>query len=508
MRILYVDVDSLRPDRLGCYGYGRPTSPNIDAVAREGVVFTNYFCSDSPCVPSRAGTFSGRPGIRNGVVAHEDTPSGNALRYANHEHEGSRPVYGAGLERYRPAPTLAHLLAHSGVNTVSFSSFADRHLAGWFHFGFRRFDLASPKGGDEDAGEINAMFLPWLRRHATEDRWFAHLNYWDPHTLYAEPLEYAERMAEYPAPAWPDEEVIQEQQDLVGVRTPRTLWAAFENGGKSPVPTMPHRIARRGDFEHLANGYDGAIRYLDEHLGRVFDEIEAQGVLDETAVIISADHGEAFGELGQYMDHGSASPAVHRVPLIVRWPGVTDGADGSRRGELLYNLDLTPTVAEALGLEVPEGWCGRSFLPLLSGRRAAQPRGGLVLAHGLHTRQRAVLDGRYLYVRTYHPGLFPYPPQMLFDLVDDPHQTNDLAQREPSRVASMDEDLRVWEAENVAATGLTDPMRDIQGQPPSTFATLEEYAGRLRDQGRKDDAEELVARWKRINREYAPAPLP
>jgi predicted phosphodiesterase len=114
---------------LGCYGYGRPTSPNIDAVAREGVVFTNYFCSDSPCVPSRAGTFSGRPGIRNGVVAHEDTPSDNALRYANHEHWGSRPVYGAGLERYRPAPLFAHLLAHSGMTTASFSSFADRRSA-------------------------------------------------------------------------------------------------------------------------------------------------------------------------------------------------------------------------------------------------------------------------------------------------------------------------------------------------------------------------------------------
>ena len=69
MRILYVDVDSLRPDHLGCYGYHRPTSPVIDGIAREGVRFTNYFASDSPCVPSRAALFSGRPGIRNGIVA-------------------------------------------------------------------------------------------------------------------------------------------------------------------------------------------------------------------------------------------------------------------------------------------------------------------------------------------------------------------------------------------------------------------------------------------------------
>ena len=73
MRILYLDLDTLRPDHLGCYGYHRNTSPTIDSVAAEGVRFDNYYCSDAPCLPSRAALMSGRHGIHNGVVNHGGT---------------------------------------------------------------------------------------------------------------------------------------------------------------------------------------------------------------------------------------------------------------------------------------------------------------------------------------------------------------------------------------------------------------------------------------------------
>lgn len=70
MRILYVDIDTLRPDHLGCYSYQRPTSPNIDALAAEGVRFTDYYCSDAPCLSSRVAMMTGRFGIHNGCVGH------------------------------------------------------------------------------------------------------------------------------------------------------------------------------------------------------------------------------------------------------------------------------------------------------------------------------------------------------------------------------------------------------------------------------------------------------
>jgi arylsulfatase A-like enzyme len=73
MRILFLDLDTLRPDHLGCYGYHRDTSPNIDSIARDGVRFDNYYCSDAPCLPSRAALMSGRFGIHTGVVGHAGT---------------------------------------------------------------------------------------------------------------------------------------------------------------------------------------------------------------------------------------------------------------------------------------------------------------------------------------------------------------------------------------------------------------------------------------------------
>ena len=73
MRILYLDLDTLRPDHLGCYGYHRATSPNIDRVAAQGVRFEQYYCSDAPCLPSRAAIMTGQFGFHNGVVGHGGT---------------------------------------------------------------------------------------------------------------------------------------------------------------------------------------------------------------------------------------------------------------------------------------------------------------------------------------------------------------------------------------------------------------------------------------------------
>lgn len=484
MRLLYVDFDSLRPDHLSCNGYARPTSPTIDRVAAEGVRFEHCYASDSPCVPSRAACFSGRPGIRNGVIAHENTPLACTMRY-------TQPM------RHGQSPMMAQHLARSGVHTCMISTFADRHLAGWFNFGFREVQVDSLKGGDEDASEVNATALPWFERNAARDNWFVHLNYWDAHTLYTMPTSYACEMGKYPAPAWPDQKEIdrQNREDL-GQRSARHLWGLHPHDGfgKSRVPeTMPDVMRTRADYEHLINGYDGGIRYADEHFGRIVAMLEQQGVLDETAIIVSGDHGEAFGELGQYFEHGTASRSVQRVPMIVRWPGVTTPRGGGVRTELASNLDLAPTVAEMFGLPVPTGWCGRSLAPALRGEALPSPREHLVWSHGFHTRQRAVFDGRWLYIRTYDASYYLYPPQMLFDTVADPNETANVAEANGDVVRRLDEILKQWERDAVVQTGLPDPMKLAQETPPGFPTGFDNYVKRLRDEGDDAAADRLVA---------------
>ena len=111
MRIVYFDIDSLRPDHLGCYGYERPTSPTIDSIAAQGMRFDRYYCSDSPCMPSRHALLSGRFGINNGVVTH----GGPASRLQMRER-----LYGG------PQPEnqlLPRRLRENGLETICFSNF-------------------------------------------------------------------------------------------------------------------------------------------------------------------------------------------------------------------------------------------------------------------------------------------------------------------------------------------------------------------------------------------------
>lgn len=492
MRVLYIDIDSLRPDHLGCYGYHRPLSPTMDEIASQGARFSRCYASDTPCVPSRAACFSGRTGIQNGVVSHEHIPSASQLRYGNAQRGGDAPVW-------------MHHLAKNGVHTASFSSFANRHLMGWFHFGFREFHLDSLKNGDEDAGEVNAVFLPWLEQNAKNDDWFVHLNFWDPHTYYTEPKQWFDFAAQFPAPAWPDDAAIAAQQKQTGVRSASHIWTSAEEPVRQRWPHMPAQLKNRADFEHLINGYDGAIAFLDSQLQLVFDALKQQGVWEETAIIISADHGEAFGELGQYMEHGSASPTVHHIPLLIKWPGITQA--GTVCDDLVLNIDLSATVSDALGFDAPTGWNGRSLLPALRGETMKNPRERMVLSHGLHTRQRTVFDGRYAFIRTYEPSYYEYQPKMLFDLQNDPHQTEDISLQDPEITTEMDFYLLDWEREQVAFTGLSDPMREITEIPVNVLGGVARHLEKLRSQGREADAARLEAIRARIATEYAPAPL-
>ena len=85
MKLLLIDIDTLRPDHLGCYGYPRNTSPNIDAVAADGACFTDYYCSDAPCLPSRAAMFTGKFGIHTGINGHGGTAAHLRLEGANRD---------------------------------------------------------------------------------------------------------------------------------------------------------------------------------------------------------------------------------------------------------------------------------------------------------------------------------------------------------------------------------------------------------------------------------------
>jgi choline-sulfatase len=477
MRIIYVDMDSTRPDHLGCYGYHRNTSPNLDRVARDGVRFTHAYCASSPCVPSRASLISGRVGVRHGALTHWGPGSQFRFPGRGHQHWSEEPLF------------TRHLRQH-GYRTVSFSSFADRHQAYWFCGGWSEVHTPTLKQGDESADEINAAALPWLRQHGRDDDYFLHLHYWDPHRNYTVDNQWIDQMAGDPPPAWPDEEAIAAHQANYGPFTATELFP-FSADGRSPVPAMPDRIGGVADFKRFVDGYDASIRFLDHEIGKVLDTLDELGVLDDTAIILSGDHGEAMGEHGVYGDHVCADEAVHRIPMVVRWPG---GARDRSYDGLLYNVDLLPTLCELAGVPIPPGWDGTSFAAAVNGDEWAG-RPFLVWDHALYSCQRAVRTPDWLYVRTCHPGLYPFEDAALYDIAVDPHQTSNVASSRDDVASVLDRQLNGWLDDMLdRGDGAGDPMQEVLAGGPFRYVQLDPWIDRLRRRGRLADAQAILTR--------------
>jgi choline-sulfatase len=474
MNILWLDLDSLRPDHLGCYGAPRTTSPAIDRIAEEGLRFTQVYTSDAPCLPSRTAWIYGRFGIRTGAV----------------DHGGSRAEpWPVGPERgFRGRETFFSKLKELGYTVASVSSFPDRHGAYWFTQGLSTW--INPGGsGEERAETVAETALAWLSKAPTP--WFLHLNFWDAHGPYRTPPEFGNPLeARYPD--WYTEEIRQAHWASYGplsAQDAQRYWFPANRG-----PLIPEQISSLREWERFLDGYDLGIRYADFWIGHI---LEALGeTLKETAVVVTGDHGESFGELGVYADHQLADEATCHVPFLLRWPGLLPREVPG----LLYTIDLAATILELAGGEVPSDWDGRSFAHALQ-EGGPVGREALVLSQMAWSCQRGVRFGPYLLLRTYHDGFKPLPPLLLFNIEEDPHEVHDLAPQHPELVREGLAILEAWREEALSrAWSPTDPLQEVlrQGGPyhirAHVLPRMEEYLERLRATGRAHHAEALARR--------------
>ncbi|WP_258725843.1 sulfatase family protein [Cellulomonas sp. NS3] len=492
MKIIYVDVDSLRPDHTGAYGYPRDITPNLDAMAQDSVVFESYYCSDSPCLPSRTALTSGQFGITNGVVGH----FGLDARYRLDAGHG--PAY--------DRPLLGQILGQNGCLTSSVSSFAERHRAHFFLGNFRESVRSTPEVGDEPADAVTDAAIDWISRHTDTDDWYLHLTYWDPHTDYLQAPEWTDAAAAAgPAPAWPDQDAIDAHAEIYGPRSALDLHYSVRPQTSRVPYNMPEEIRTRADFEKLINGYDGGIHFWDTEFGRLRRAIADLGLADDVAIIVSSDHGESFGELGLYAEHGLASEPVHHLPLIIFWPGITDRQLEHRRNDaLLYNIDLAPTILDLLDIDVPSRWQGTSFAPALHGQ-AIPSRDYLVWGHGAHTYQRAVRTRDHLYIKTLHPGSFRAEWESLYDVTNDPYLTHDLKDTQPQLLDAMRGRLSEWWHHYAGTPGaLPDPMQQSLQVGPRLYNDPEDYMAHLRATGRSHLADDLN---RRLHPDNAASPV-
>lgn len=477
MRIVYMDIDTLRADHLGCYGYHRNTSPNIDRVAGQGVRFDSCYVSDAPCLPSRASMFTGMFGIRSGIVGHGGTAAD--LRLIGRDRS---------FTTLGQMPGLIACLRERGLYPVSFSPFAERHSSYWFYEGWQEMVNTGKRGG-ESAEEIAPLAIDWIKRNARKDDWVLHVNIWDPHTDYRAPEDFGNPFADDPVEDWYTEELRQRQWNSFGPGTPQEPCGSY--GKFQGNDRQPAQIRSMDEYKQWVDGYDCGIAYADLWVGRILDALEAQGVLDETVVIITSDHGENMGELNVIGDHATADHITSRVPMIVRWPGLP----GGRVDDALHNqVDIGATIIELLGGDVPSHWDGRSFAPAFREGESAG-RDAVVFSQCAWSCQRSVRWDDWVFIRTYHTGLKIYPRRMLFNVADDPHELTDLAEVHPElagRGQMLLDDW--WEGEMRRNPSGIDPMWTVmsEGGPFHTRgANREGYLHRLRETGRKEHAEFL-----------------
>jgi arylsulfatase A-like enzyme len=425
--LLLISVDTLRADRLGCYGYPRPTSPFLDRQARAGVLFADATATSSWTYPSHASMFTGLYPGRSGA-----TDLRARLR--------------------KDVVCLAEWLVARGYRATGVVS-STLFLGYGLERGFERLEHVDP-GGPEPS-EVTARALERLEELQRARPFFLLVHYLDPHSDYSS-------LAEFEAPF-------------------REPYAGPATGKSEQLFRHVSGFLRfdAADARHLSNLYDAGVRQQDAELEKLFAGLERLGLLADTLIVLTSDHGEEFLEHGQVM-HGLAQYEESvRVPLLFFGPEVPAGV---RVTEGVSLVDVMPTVLDLLRLPAPEGLDGVSLRPLWEEPGRPRPPRALFIEADLDppgpTAQRMV-PGDDLAVRRGPFKLVLDPEQgatRLYDLENDPRERVDVSDAHPELARELRLELERFRA------------RQPQAAPP--LPLTEQDLERLRDLGYAGESEE------------------
>jgi len=313
--VVFVTWDSARADHLSAYGYERPTTPALDAVAASSVQFDRAIAQHNWTLPSYASIFTSL-------------------------HNWEFP----GLQWGPSNLTLAEVLRENGFATVGVVQ--NPNLSREFHFA-QGFDTYREHAQGLSAREITEVALDSLRSLPAGDRRpvFLFVHYQGPHLPY---------------PA--DGELVADFLPPDSVRLPpRRINRLLASHGDDWDPGAPDAAA---EVRYILALYDADLRATDAAFGGLVEGLEQQGLWERTLLVFNSDHGEEFNDRGSFGHaHENLHPELTRVPLIIRFPPDL-GVAPTRVAAPVQNLDIFPTVLDALGIDVPGGLSGRSLLPL------------------------------------------------------------------------------------------------------------------------------------------------
>jgi arylsulfatase A-like enzyme len=392
--IILVIIDTLRADHLGCYGYERNTSPNLDSLAENGMRWSRFQAQAPWTLPSTASIFTGLSPRHHGTYRRTDADHG----------------------LHAEVPTIPVLFTEAGYETFGIFNVVLLNPQHGFDRGFETYSCDD--FGVYRAAETVDEFLSWLGGRQDERPYMAIIHIFDVHQPYDPPSPFDTMF------------FADDTLETVG-------WEITEDG----------RIAHPERLRHYLSRYDGGIAWVDSQLGRLFLDLRRTGQADSTIIMVTADHGEEFLEWGWVGHGGNLYQEMLHVPLIISGPGIESGVT---KDTPCGQFDILPTMLDICSIQTDCQFDGVSVLEHEETRSRVLPSSELMFpGHMLGAVPLAsVLIGDMKGVVTRSGSTDRY---YMYDLAQDPHE-QDPIEADPSMEEALDiyrSTPMLWDPEKV-----------------------------------------------------------
>jgi len=429
MNVILVVIDTLRAKNMSSYGYGKKTSPNIDRMASEGVLFVNSFGHANNTHPAFTTIFTGLYPITHRVVRM------NGQYHLNHN----------------KIKMMTELIRDAGYATLAADDLASTGRfvkAEWLKRGFDVYKNYREIAEKENRSirrlfEINDLAFPLLKEAKGKPFFMFHRS-WDTHTPY-NPRDQFKHM-------WYEGDP--NSRINLGSGEGRKTLEKKPTGRTTPSMKQPDPR----DVKYTIAQYDAAITDVDAAVGDLMAKLQELGIAEDTLVILTSDHGENLGEHEIFFSHRWPYDDCIHIPIIFWCPKHIP--QGKRIEAIAQQVDLAPTILELLGIEERSGFEGHSLVDVMRGR--ADDTYKYARMHATYPDvRRAIRTKEYKFIKTI-PGC-PYEPDWpkreLYDMKSDPNEVKNIIDNAPDVAAELEAEMDRWVAEKLAKQpGWLDPL--------------------------------------------------
>jgi arylsulfatase A-like enzyme len=444
-KVLLITIDSLRADHVSCLGYRRKTTPTIDALARNGLLFTRAIANGSSTptsflsiltssYPSMYGYHPCLSMSRTTVAEVLKSNGYHTAAFHSNPYLSRYYGYDRGFDTFEdfvftPRGRLnmkittgeIKLVPTEGKKSDTKKRITRPYLLKGTYGFIREFfshnlELFTPLSAPyETADIINKRAISWLRHHS--DNFFLWIHYMDTHFPYQPSRNYLNKLQIKGIAKAQIRELRRRMQEQLLYKSRQLL---------------------EKDLVKLVDLYDAMIRYTDDAVGSILAGLKSVGAYDDTFVLVASDHGEEFNEHGRLGHFANLHDELIRVPLVIKLPGSRGGKVIDYQVQL---LDVAPTILQFLGIDKPEGFQGTSVMPLIEEKERQYTTTEGIISETIHNRGVIPGDGIGKRLTCYRTKDWKYiideetGQSELYNLQDDPHETNNLVEREPEKAA-------------------------------------------------------------------------